>query len=287
MPVVKRLLVALAALALITLGAAYTALYSTRAGREASRSNGPSAPALIRKLTTQRPEAVGPGWKLTFDASFAGTKLDASVWATCYPWLNSAVGCTNFGNNDEKEWYLPSQVRVSAGVLNLAAQRIPTPGYNRQGAPKEYFCRSGMVTSYPGFHFEYGYLQIVARVPQGTGLWPALWLMAVDDQWPPEIDILEEHGASGAAVYFHPVGAPSFGTHPAAANLSVGWHTFGLDWTPSGLAWFIDGGEVMSTSQHIPHMPMYLIANLADYMRPASGGCDGALLIKSVKLWQP
>lgn len=282
LPVVKRLLVALAALAV----AFSVATCVARAGRGTFRSNRPGVAALTRKFTPRRPGTAGSGWKLTLDAGFPGARLDTSMWATCYPRTNPAAGCTNFGNSDEMEWYLRSQVHVSAGTLHLVARRVPTLGRNREGGAKEYFCRSGMVTSYPGFHFRYGYLQIVARVPRGAGLWPALWLVPVRDQWPPEIDILEEYGDGDAAVYYHPAVGPRIGGQTATANLSVGWHTFGLYWTRSSLTWFIDGREVMSISQHIPHLAMYLIADLADYVRPASGGCTGAMLVKSVKLWQ-
>ena len=74
----------------------------------------------------------------------------------------------NFGNSThESEWYLPSQVKVENGTLNLVAKREPTAGTAANGNSRTYYCRSGMVTTYPGFRFRYGYLQIVARIPAG------------------------------------------------------------------------------------------------------------------------
>jgi beta-glucanase (GH16 family) len=245
--------------------------------------------ASSRPPALQHPAGPGNGWKLSFDPRFTGSRLNTSVWATCYPWAQAASGCTNFGNSGEDEWYLPSQDKVSQGILHLVAQQIPTPGTNRDGAPEEYYCRSGMVTSYPGFRFEYGYLQVIARIPYATGLWPALWLLPANQQWPPEIDLLEHWGANQAdtAVHLHPVGAETIGAYPVTANLSVGWHTFALYWTRTRLVWYVDGRAVMSTEQHIPDQPMYFIANLANTSPPGSAGCDGTLLIRSVKVWQP
>ena len=104
---------------------------------------------------------------------------------------NYGGGCRNWGNPEEAEWYLPSQVKVSGGDVRLYARRKPTAGTTSTGAPEEYGCRSGMITSYPGFKFEYGFVQVVANIPHGRGLWPALWLAAANGQFPPEIDMVE------------------------------------------------------------------------------------------------
>ena len=230
----------------------------------------------------------GTGWRLAFDAGFPGSRLDTSVWSTCYPWGDTSPGCTNFGNQ-EYEWNLPSQDRVHGGALHLVSQPVATSGRSADGRPKEYPCRSGVVTSYPSFRFTYGYVQVVARIPSGYGLWSGLWMAAANLQWPPEIDMVEKYGPPqpDTPVTFHPAGAPQVQVHPATANLAVGWHTFGVDWTPTTVTWFIDGHRELSVNQHVPHQPMYFLANLADYKPPQGGkGCAGSLLIRSVKVWQ-
>ena len=124
-------------------------------------------------VPSSSPPGLNPAWRPAFTADFSGSRLNTSVWATCYPWMDTPSGCTNFGNT-EYEWYLPGQDQVSGGVLHLVAQRTPTPGMTADGTPKAYSCRSGMVTTYPGFRFQYGYVQVVAQIPNGPGLWPAL-----------------------------------------------------------------------------------------------------------------
>jgi beta-glucanase (GH16 family) len=228
---------------------------------------------------------VPVGWNLALNAEFPGTTLDTKVWATCYWW--SSKGCTN-NPKVEKEWYLPSQVQVSGGVLNLVAQSESTQGVSAKGAPDEYNCRSGMVTSEPGFNFTYGLVQVVAKIPYGAGLWPALWLGASNHQWPPELDILEHwHSESLAKVYDHPFGAPAFGGPvPTPGDLSDGWHTYSLLWTKDSVTWYIDGAQVYATTTYIPHQAMYFIADLADDST-AVDACTGTLEIQSVKVWQP
>ncbi|MGH3296380.1 MAG: glycoside hydrolase family 16 protein [Trebonia sp.] len=65
-----------------------------------------------------------PNYKLAFSTVVPGTSLDTATWAECYPWSPKPPGCTNFGNSDEREWYLPSQVHVENGALAL----IPSDG---------------------------------------------------------------------------------------------------------------------------------------------------------------
>jgi beta-glucanase (GH16 family) len=239
-----------------------------------------------------------------FSATFAGSALNKSVWATCYPYpaYVFGTGCMNFGNaSHESEWYLPSQVKVQNGALNLVAKRVPTAGRTAGGGSRTYSCRSGMVTTYPGFRFRYGYLQVVARIPIGKGLWPALWLAASNLQWPPEMDILEAWGSgqtiSGppyAAMYFHFTTPYSHDAyiktviHPA--TLAFGWHTFALSWTPRQLTWLLDGKVFLTTHQYIPRQKMFLIANLAEATTLAQpdalpGECHGEMQIKSVAVW--
>jgi hypothetical protein len=44
---------------------------------------------------------VGPP---EFSATFTTGKLNTKLWATCFPWLDKASGCTDFGNPDESQW---------------------------------------------------------------------------------------------------------------------------------------------------------------------------------------
>jgi beta-glucanase (GH16 family) len=231
---------------------------------------------------------VPAGWKLAFDPSFSGTQLDTGTWATCYDWAtNPSVGC-NDNPTDEKEWYIPSQVNVSGGDLNLVATQESTQGLSTSGAPKTFTCRSGMVTSKPAFNFTYGLVQITAKLPYGPGLWPALWLAATNDQWPPELDIMEHwYSEPQMKVYDHTVGKKYLGGPvPTPANLSAGFHTYSLLWTQDRVTWYLDGVQVYTTTSYVPQQEMYFIANVADDST-AAGACTGTMQIQSVKVYQP
>jgi beta-glucanase (GH16 family) len=249
-----------------------------------SASHGAASPS-----ASGNPGTAAQGWKLKFDARFTGSRLNTNIWGTCYPWDDAPSGCTNFGNQHrQKQWNLATQDRVANGALQLIAQRGPTQGTDKQGDPKTYECRSGMVTTYPSFRFKYGYVQVVSRIPYGYGLWPSLWLAAANLKWPPEIDIMEHWGDQRRVYqFYHPVGRPQFAGTGFAGNMSTGWHSYGLLWSPSKLVWFVDRHQVLTVAQDVPGIPMYLIASLAEY-KPVLGnqGCDQSMLIRSVQVWQ-
>ena len=231
---------------------------------------------------------VPAGWKLAFDPSFSGTQLSTGTWATCYDWATSpSVGCTN-NPTKEKEWYVPSQVNVGGGTLNLVAKQESTQGTSTSGAAQTYTCRSGMVTSKPGFNFTYGLIQISAKLPYGPGLWPALWLAATNDQWPPELDIMEHwYSEPQMKVYDHTIGSKYLGGPvPTPADLSAGFHTYSLLWTKDRVTWYLDGTQVFTTTSYVPQQAMYFIANVADDST-AAGACAGTMQIQSVKVYQP
>jgi len=218
------------------------------------------------------PDGDGPAssMQLVFADSFEGSSLDASVWATCYPWFHDpAAGCTNFGNADEKEWYLPSGDQVSGGILHLVADEQPTEGTTRSGAPRSYPYSSGMLTTYRSFSFTYGYVDVVARLPGGAGTWPALWLLPTSWAWPPEIDIMENwgpHHAIRTTFHWRSAAGPECAGRwvSSAADLASGWHSYGLLWRPGSLVWYLDGRVVDAyVGPNVPSVPMYFLADLA------------------------
>jgi beta-glucanase (GH16 family) len=229
-----------------------------------------------------------PKGKPAFNAGFGGSKLNTKLWDTCYPQLaNYNGGCTNWGNPMEAEWYLPSQVRVSGGVVHLIAQRKRTPGYTSTGKPKTYGCRSGMITSYPGFKFEDGFVQIVANIPHANGLWPALWFAAANGQPRPEIDLLESWGVNAlTASFYHSAAGRKSARAKYSPALTVGWQTYSLSWTKHRLRYYVGSKLVLTVKRALPDQPMFFIANVAEYVPPKAGRCSGQMEIRSVKIWK-
>ena len=150
-----------------------------------------------------------------------------------------------------------------------------------------------MVTTEPSFNCTYGYVRIVARLPKDPNAWPAFWMLPSDHATVlPEIDIMEMLGRTSdhPFVTFHPATGIQQQRDLTTADLSSGWHTFGLDWEPGSLTWYVDGNAVLAVTANVPNQPMYLLADLALTNVVAAlelpGGCSASLVIRSVQVWQ-
>lgn len=129
----------------------------------------------------------------------------------------------------------------------------------------------------------YGYVEVRAKLPQGRGTWPAIWMMPSDrsyGRWPScgEIDIMENvgynpdniHFSAHCETYNHIINTQK--THvievPGVQN---DFHTYGLQWAPDSLAWYMDGEhqytvhrDSAATYREWPYdKPFYLILNFA------------------------
>ncbi|MGE5540657.1 MAG: carbohydrate-binding domain-containing protein, partial [Gemmatimonas sp.] len=184
-------------------------------------------------------------------------------------------GGRSLPSNGEQEFYSDSSVGVNPfsnqnGELTITA----APGSNPDGL----WYNSGLITTEGMFTQTYGYFEMRAELPQGQGMWPAFWLLAADKSWPPEIDALEAFGAKNAngegganSVHVGAItgdwasgGGGGWVNMPNGADITSGYHTYGVDWQSDFVTYYIDGQQVYQvTTPSDMHKPMYMLANLA------------------------
>jgi beta-glucanase (GH16 family) len=226
--------------------------------------------AVAQRGNATTPVTAAPR-EVLLDATFDDGRLDPTVFNTCHWWAED--GCT-IASNDELEWYVPEQVTVADGALQLTADQRPVRGSD--GKPYDF--RSGMVTTGPPtwegtpakLAFTYGSVEARLRVPAGQGLWPALWLLPADRESVPEIDVLEVLGQDPGELlmHLHPEDrgseSPSKSYRMPGSNLAEDWHTVRLNWSADRLEFFLDGVRVWKLKDsQVPDEPMYLVLNLA------------------------
>jgi beta-glucanase (GH16 family) len=220
----------------------------------------------VTVTTVGAPPGDPATWAMAFNDEFNGTLLDRAKWQTTYP----GGGRTN---NDEMEWYVDDDTHhvVANGTLKLVA----TTGSTQSG----FSYSSGMITSYSSFNQMYGYFEARMKIPRGQGFWPAFWLLPSPNNWPPEIDVMENVGATPGTVVFTNHWGSNFprpgGSHAgqnggsyAGSDLSTDFHTYGVQWTPTAVIWYVDGVERQRVTSYIPtagngFTGMWVLANLA------------------------
>lgn len=171
--------------------------------------------------------------------------------------------------NNELQSYTnrPENTIVAGGVLKIKAIR------EKYG--KGDFT-SGRLESNGKFDFTYGKIVIRAKVPTGTGTWPAVWMLGSNIGsvgWPAcgEIDILESVGKNPNQNHssLHSPGrsgnTPDTGTIKVP-NDNTEFHIYTADWRADQVKFSVDD-KVFYTFENSDKFPFnkkfYLIVNLA------------------------
>ncbi len=181
--------------------------------------------------------------KLVWSDDFDGTTLNYSKWE-CEV---NAFG----GGNGELQIYTdrPDNVRVENGNLVLEARRDNAA---IAGTVREY--SAGRVRSKHRGDWKYGRIEVRAKMPQGSGVWPAIWMLPTDERYggwarSGEIDILEMKGQEPNLAYgtLHYGAAWPKNQHSGETyRLPTGtfaddFHSFAIEWTEGKITWLIDG----------------------------------------------
>ena len=237
-------------------------------------------------------------YQLAFSDEFDSETLDTDKWVSHYLWGPYVT------INEEEQYYVDSlgsdaavgysPFELSDGVLSIVARPIDDPAHEgfepMQSIPDEseslwgeyptfrmdgeYPSRnytSGVLTGRESFMFSKGYAEVNARIPSGSGLWPAFWLLnAYYIAQQPEIDVMEARGERPNEIEhsFHRYGQG--GVLSSDSNTSFGddysaaFHRYGVRWERGRIDWYIDGVLVHTyEGSDVPYQLMYPILNLA------------------------
>ena len=154
---------------------------------------------------------------------------------------------------------------INNGVLTITAANTPTQDL---AALNNFKYTSGLLTTEKSFSQTYGYFEMKAELPSGQGVWPAFWLLPADGSWPPELDVMEQVGGKNVYETSHSVNSSgsniATGFSSYVPTNTTGFHTYGVLWTKTTLAWYVDGVEVATTATPSDmNKPMYMLVNMA------------------------
>ncbi|MET4279031.1 Ca2+-binding RTX toxin-like protein [Bradyrhizobium sp. F1.1.1] len=225
------------------------------------------------------------------------------TWKTSYAW--SGVG--SYTLSGEQEVYVDPSFTGLPGTqapgplgLNpfslqdghLVITAAPVPSTDAAYVANHPFY-SGVITTENSFVQTYGYFEMKASLPGTKGAWPAFWMLPLNTHGlGTELDVLEALGRDPDQAHWGFVSATTStqGYWANTANLTAGDHTFGVEWTPYTLTYFVDGVEVgqVATPSDM-NTAMYMIANLAmggSWAGNADASATAQMSIDYIKAYQ-
>jgi beta-glucanase (GH16 family) len=173
-----------------------------------------------------------PKWRLVWSDDF--DSLDPDKWE---------LSGSSRPENDSRQDYLPAQIRVKDGMLEILSENRPS-----RGLPY----RSGQIVSRRAQRW--GRFEVRARLPGTPGVSPSIRLLP-DAPWPTagQIDIMQYRGdrptITSSAFHWgttNPDSHDSFAVAQQTAigadlvSYSEGFHTFACEWVGNQLRFYVD-----------------------------------------------
>lgn len=179
------------------------------------------------------------------------------------------LGNHGFGNNEVQNYTnSPDNARIENGILVIEARK-GSNGWT-----------SARLKSQGKQSFTYGRIEFRAKLPAGSGTWPALWMLGENIStigWPAcgEIDIMEHVGKDPGMVHAALHTSSSYGNTQnkgsiKVSDVSAAFHIYAIEWTETKIDFYVDNTLYYSYSpltrndQTWPfNKPAFIIMNIA------------------------
>lgn len=188
------------------------------------------------------PYGFSQNWQLVWSDEFDGDALDTLKWSY-QTGTGAEYGLTDWGNA-ELQYYREQNVTVGDGMLHVTAK---LESYGGKGYT------SGRIRTIEKGDWTYGRIEFRAKLPMGTGLWSAIWMLSTDEEYggwaaSGEIDIMENVGHEPLTVHgtLHFGGSWPDNESKGAAYETTGWpfwkefYDYALEWEEGEMRWYVN-----------------------------------------------
>lgn len=239
--------------------------------------------------------AAPEGWQLVWSDEFdVDGPPDSSKWGYEVGYLR----------NNELQYYTENRTenaRVEGGNLIIEARKdnlLLGSDAKRTKGVKVAPITSASLTTEKTKSWIYGRFEVRAKVPAGSGTWPAIWMLGTNIRevgWPTcgELDIMEFVGNEPAMIHanvhtrdFNHTRGTGRGSKIKADKVTEAFHVYSMEWTEDEIRFFLDEKEYFAIKNDGSGVgswpfdaPQYLLLNLAfGGSWGAAGGVDESIL---------
>ena len=179
------------------------------------------------------------------------------------------LGKSGYGNNEVQNYTNTSEnIRIENGILIIEARKDAN-GWT-----------SGRMKSQGKQSFTNGRIEFRAKLPAGSGTWPALWMLGENISsvgWPAcgEIDIMEHVGKDPGVVQAAMHTTSSHGNTKNKGSVvvndfSTAFHIYAVEWTETKMDFYVDNNLYYTYAPDIRndqtwpyYKPQFIIMNIA------------------------
>jgi beta-glucanase (GH16 family) len=191
-------------------------------------------------------------WQLVWEDDFDKGSLDTTVW-------------NRIGLFESPKWKVPVEkwrevdncfryiTAIDPRVVQFDAENILLRGIvnpdSLTGDPRPYL--TGGIYSWNKFAFQYGRIEIRAKLDQAYGMWPAIWMLSEKDIYPNqhngEMDIMEKlnHDDFAYQTTHNHYTITLKQTEPKKSTTAkidtTGYNVYSVSWYPNKLVYAING----------------------------------------------
>ncbi|MRT93898.1 family 16 glycosylhydrolase [Ancylomarina sp. 16SWW S1-10-2] len=202
-------------------------------------------------------------WELTFSENFEGSELDNEKWITRYYWGDKFLN-ENYALPTDAHIFSEKNIKVSNSIARLETRKEKAQG--KVWNPKigfvqtEFDYTSALISTGKSFRQKYGLFEAKIKVNDIKNVMHSFWMLS--DTSLPHIDIVKTN-PSGKLFPGNISGSEDTPKVNYGKIKGLDWtkdfFIYSFEWTPTKLIWRINGVEVYTQTENIPHDPMYLI----------------------------
>jgi hypothetical protein len=227
--------------------------------------------------------------RIEFEDQFDSEDLDASRWLAYYlpQWSSREQARARYEvgggllrlviEEDQEPWCpeFDGDVRVSSlqtGVFSgPVGSTVGQHRFNQNAVVREAQETLRLYTP------QYRHVEVRAKAPDDPRTMVALWMIGFEDQpeRSGEICVCEIFGrdvtedSAGVGVGIHPFGDPALVDDFTTVRVAIDareFHVYAADWTPDGVAYYVDG-QLVKRTQQSPAYSMQLMLNIYEFER--------------------